>query len=122
LGQRKGLSSEQSPQALALHELHDDVDLSVGLPNLVDGGDVGMSQLGGQPGLAEETVAGLGTCQEVAGQDFDGHRSPQHLVMGPIDHAHAAGADGVGDGELSELVPHQLFGHVRPRPGSRAWL
>ena len=56
LRRQPGLHAQRA-QRLALDQLHDDVELAVGLADLVDGADVGVRQRGGRARLAEQILA-----------------------------------------------------------------
>ena len=67
---------------------------------VIDGGD--------GPGFPLETFEALGVAGHVRGQHFKGHLTSEPGVCGPIDFAHAAGANRGGDLVVGErLADHR---------------
>ena len=64
---------------------------------IVDGGDVGMVQLGQRQGFLAEIFASGLVGERLERQYFDGHVAIEVLIAGAIDFAHAAGADPLSD-------------------------
>jgi hypothetical protein len=89
----------------AIEVFHRVVEDAVGRASVVvDGYGVRMTQLRGQLHLPLEPHE-IQLTGPVRRQQLDGGRTPQHRVAGPIDHAHAAGADPALERILAQ-APH----------------
>ena len=88
LGVRHGAPVVELIQALPFQQLHHDERLVAAFVQFVNGADAGMVQGGGSACFAPETLQ----CRRVLaggfGQELDGDRAAQLLVLGLIDHAH----------------------------------
>ena len=121
---REGALREQLPQVLALEQLHGHVGHALLLPEVVDGDDVRVVELGGGLGLALEAVAGALVLAELAGDDLDRDLAAEHRVEGAEDLAHGALAELLHDLELADLgelhaVPANPTTRARARPRPR---
>ena len=85
------LAGEPVAQRDAADEIADDVDRVAVAADFVDADDVGMAQLGGRAGLAEEFLLFLGRHAALA-RNLDGHRAVELLVAGLPHAAEAADA------------------------------
>ena len=88
-------------QRVPLDKLGGDIKILAGLPAFVHGDDIGMPQLGGGFGLAQESLA-IGVV--VAGQPghFQGDFAVEQRVVGPIDAAIRAGTEHATELEASD--------------------
>ena len=75
-------------QRLALHQLHHDIQRAFALSDFVDGADVGMGKGGRCPGFMKQILAGGGIHGRIFLDDFHGHVTMQHFVVGAIDDPH----------------------------------
>jgi len=69
--------------------------------------DVGVADHGQGPGLAAEAVAHGAVREQLAGDELEGDVPGQVGAAGPVDRAHAPGAQ-----ELEDLVGPDLLGHA----------
>jgi hypothetical protein len=97
----------------AIQGLHDNVRAAVLLADVMNGADVRMIQSGGRPGLALETLQGVGVAGEFVRQEFESDETVQAGVFSLVDHAHPAAAefsdnavmgDAGADGEIAAFV------------------
>jgi hypothetical protein len=93
---------------LALHELHDDVEVAGEFADLVHSADVRLAQRGSRPRLVEHQFPSRLFHAGTLCHHLQGHVAMQHLVMGPIHYAHASFSDLGKDA----MVPQQLPDHV----------
>ncbi len=93
-------------QRFALKEFSDDEHVSVVGSGVVNREDVLMREGGNGLGLALEPGEPVSVLGKSPRQDLDGHVPPQPGVMSPVDLAHAAHANQIGD-------------FIRPKAGSR---
>jgi hypothetical protein len=63
----------------------------------VDAGDVGVVERGERLGFALEAPQPLLVVRELVGQDLDRHLALEPRVLGAVDLAHSAGAEGAED-------------------------
>ena len=90
-----GQSPETVFQAAAFHQLHAEVRQATHLADFVDRHDVGVLELGGVLGLAQET-AQVGGTRPVAEPDHFHRDDPiQALLPGFVDDPHPAAGDGL---------------------------
>ena len=91
---RQTLASVQHVlQRSAGHVLHHDEVVIRLLTDVEDCDHVGVLQLGGGAGLAEELLEALAICLDLpSGKDLGRHLSAQHDVLGPVDRAGLAPA------------------------------
>ena len=92
----------QSPKRDAADEVADDVDRVAVAADFVDADDVGMAQLGGGAGFAEELFLLLGR-HAASPRNFDGHRAIELLVAGLPHAAEAADAEPLDQLEAAQL-------------------
>ena len=83
-------------QRPAFDELHHDERGARGLPDLVDGTDVGMSQRRSVPCLAKQAAA-CGFIAPHSAHNLDGHLASENGVPSAIHLTHPAGRDEAGD-------------------------
>jgi hypothetical protein len=89
-GQRKPM---QAPgQRAALEQFHDEEAHAVLEADVVDGEDVRVVQRAGRAGLELEPTPALRIGRRRFGQHLDGDRAIETCVAGPVDLAHATGA------------------------------
>ena len=105
---------EEAAQGHALGELHSDEQLTLMLPEVVDGGEVGVAELAGQPRLLGEPADELLLAAELGVQDLQGGDAVQASVSRLEDDAHAAstahadyliGPDPVTRAKLQVIAP-----------------
>ena len=95
--ERKRALLQALGQGLALQVLHDQVVDPILPAEVVEDADVGMIQGGDGPGLTLEALAQVRASCQLRREDLDRHRPIQARVPGPVDLAHAAGAERRGD-------------------------
>jgi hypothetical protein len=78
---------------------------------VVNGLDVGVTQLGERFGFLAEPAAGLGVGQRAFGQNLDGHVASEVLIPRPIDHTHAAFAQ-----LLLDVIPPECLSNHEGNP------
>ena len=88
-GRHRAVGPDLGVQGPAGHVLGDDERAAAELADLEHRDDVGMAQGGGQAGLAEEPLAGLGVG---GGEELDGDLPAEDGVLGAVDHPHPAAA------------------------------
>ena len=93
LALREPAAGEDGAQRLAFEELLDDVRRAVHLPDVVDGGDVGVVEDPGGLGLLLEAAQAVGIGGEGRRQHLDRDLARKPRVLRPIDLAHPPGAD-----------------------------
>ncbi len=99
-------------QGLALDELHGDEGGALELTDLVDLDDIRMGDAGHGLGLSEQA----GVAVAIGEQQFDGDLSIEILVVGGVDHPHAASSHAVQEHiviHAGELEVFQLVRRVR---------
>ena len=84
-------------EGLAFQVLHDQVVDPILPAEVVEDADVGMIQGGDGPGLTLEALAQVRASCQLRREDLDRHRPIEPRVPGPVDLAHAAGAEQRGD-------------------------
>ena len=89
-------------EGLPLQQLHGDKVAAVGLPDLVDGADVGMVQGRRGPGFALEALQRRRVFFQLSGQKLQGDVPAEVEVLGFIHHAHAAAAKLVQDAVVGD--------------------
>ena len=82
-------------ERLALEQLHGDELRALELVHLVDGADVRVIERRGGARLAQKPLGGLLIADTIGRQKFERHEARQLDVLGLVDDAHAARADGV---------------------------
>ena len=100
-------------EAHAGDELHHVVVMAVVPPHAEDRDDVGVVQPRRRPRLPLEPQHLLGVGQGRVGEDLQGHAPAERLLLGLVDHAHAAAADLAEDAVVAQ--PLQRRGRRRPR-------
>ena len=117
LGDRERLLVEEFCQGLALYELHrDEVHAPVGV-DVVDGDDARVVQRGGCAGFAREALPPLGVGGGAGRQHLEGDRPVEVQVMGPVDDAHAPGAEFVRDAIVAQRLAKHDHHPQRSRDG-----
>ena len=96
------LAADELAQGHAVDLFHRDERSTVDLPNIVDGRQVGVCDRGGRACLAQEPTLPLVVAREARAQQLERHRSPQALVVGEIDDAHAAASELGADAKAAE--------------------
>jgi hypothetical protein len=101
---------DQLRQRLAVDELHRDERSPVRRADLVDRADVRMVERRGGARLSQEAGLVGGVRIGTGVDELDGDQAVQTLVVGPVDHAHAAGAEAGLDPVVAErLANHGAF-------------
>ena len=77
-------------EGFTLHELHRNEGLALILAERVDGGDVGMVELGGKPSLALEAIGERGIAQGALAEQLERDRSIEVHIVGTVDLAHGS--------------------------------
>ena len=95
--QRQGARPDELTESLSLHELHRDERGPVRLPDLVDRHDVGVIQRRRGPRFLLEARQALDVLRELRRKHLDRDVPRELRVSGPVDLAHAAGADRAND-------------------------
>ncbi len=103
--------SQARRERFALDELHDTEQALFGFEQLVDVADVRMVERGGRQCLGPEPVLGLLVGRLALANRLDGDRAFELLVVGLVDDAHAAGANGRED----LVVSDHACEHWRPQ-------
>jgi hypothetical protein len=115
----------------AYHQLHDDKGHrplggeQFGLARIIDRHDVGVVDLGGSLGFAQQPGAAL-AAQVGFGQDLDRHVPPEQRVVAAVDDPHAAPADLGLEAvalaqEHADLCRHQVPVMAMVPNGTRQW-
>jgi hypothetical protein len=89
-GQRPG--SQPPGQRLALHVLHAEVILAIDVADLVHGGNVAVVQARRGLGLDEKALQIFRRSEPAAQDHFQGDNPVELLLLGPVNHSHAAPA------------------------------
>jgi hypothetical protein len=97
LGNLEHAAAEAIVERVSLHPLHDDERLALMFTDVVNRADVGVVQPGRRSGLDPKPFNGLPIAGEVFGNELEGDLSSKPGVVGPIDDAHAAGAELIDD-------------------------
>ena len=101
-GHRRGLA-HRLLEVLALQELHRDEGRAVGVAAEVEDGDqVRVLHLRDRPGLASEALLELGVVRDLGDHDLEGHVAVEDGVVGEVDLAHGALAEGAQDLVLAD--------------------
>jgi hypothetical protein len=106
-GERERAAADVLAQRRAAHQLHDEVGVLVRLGDLVDDDDVGVVELRGGAGLAQEATGGVADVVAALLDELDGDGAAEHFVLGPVDDAHAARAERLTDEVAPDLAPLQ---------------
>src|SRR5208282_2678501 len=93
-------SRESLPEALALDELHRDVDASGVLADLVDDRDVGVGHPGGRARLAEKALPPFLVLR--FRQQLEGDVPPERLVVRAVHDAHPPAPQDADDPEVGD--------------------
>jgi hypothetical protein len=96
----------------AIQGLHDNVRAAVLLADVMNGADVRMIQSGGRPGLALETLQGVGVAGEFVRQEFESDETVQARVFGLVDHAHSAAAQLLDDAVVGDAPANREGGRI----------
>lgn len=72
--------------------------------------DVGMVQLGRNPGFAKKPRTGCEIVEAFGRQNLNGHVSVKLLVMSPVHYAHAARSKLLDNAEVGECCADQVSG------------
>jgi hypothetical protein len=91
--ERESSFGEAHTERLAKDELHGDEGLSLRLADLMDRADVGVVELGGHTGLAQQADAGGFVGESSGGEDLQGHLAVEPRVPCPPNLAHAPRAE-----------------------------
>jgi hypothetical protein len=94
---------QQRPQLAALGVAHDEVELAVDLPGVVDRNHVRMLQRSGELGLDQEAPAKARVCGERGRDQLDRDVALQAGVVCAVDHAHPTATD-----ECLDPIPEEL--------------
>ncbi len=77
--------------------------------DFIDRADVGMIQRGCGFGFALKAAEGLGIFRYLLGQEFEGHKSPELNILGPVNHTHPPAAELLNDAVMRDgLADHCL--------------
>ena len=115
--QSSGESSQARPQRFAMQQLSNRVSNTLLVAEVVNRQDVGMRKGGRRLSLDFKPGQGVRMRGEMLGKDLDRHRAIQPRVRGPIDFAHAAGAQPRLDPVVAERAPdHPVPPVHRKRP------
>ena len=97
VGTREGPAGDDRRQRLALRVLHDDARVLADVEDVVDGGDVGVRDVGSRTRLAQETRAHLRRVERRIREGLEGDLPAKTGVEREKDLAHAAGAQALED-------------------------
>ena len=110
------LAAEAVAHVLPLDVLPDHVEAAVGQPReVVEDGDVGVLDLGGEAGLAQEALLRRGVGGEVLAQDLDHPQLLQVDVAHEVDLPHAAAPQALDDLVLA-VEDGPRFARRQPHP------
>ena len=115
--ERRPSASEQLPERRAFDELHDDEELAVEFPDVMDGDDAGVVQCGRRLGFVLEPPDGARVGQRFSTEHFDRDVAAQLQIPCAIDLAHATRAEWSND-LVSAALGTRSEGH-RSSHGSR---
>jgi hypothetical protein len=91
-------------EGVPLDELHRQKRAAVGQrPDLEEGRDARVLELGGDAGLGDEPGGGLVAAQPVV-EDLDGHVAADRRLVGPVNDAHPAAGQFLADAEPADGV------------------
>jgi len=98
----EGTWGEGGVERVARNEFHDEeIGIALGV-EIVDGGDVGVIQLGESAGFVAEAVT-RGFIGESSGREnLDGHIAIEARIVGEVNNSHAAAADSREDSVVTE--------------------
>jgi len=122
---RQRTATEPLRERLPLDQLLGDVErrraarcVSRGLSRLIDGGDPGVVEGRGRPGLAQEALARRDVGRVLRPHELQRDLAPQHAVPRPVDDAHAPGAEAFDQVEVSDGARlHDSLRSFRRRTG-----
>jgi hypothetical protein len=92
-------------QRQAVEELHDNKGMLFGLPDLVDGADIGMIQCRGGSRLPPKPLQSLVISRNFLGQKLQSDKPPKLGIFGLIDHTHPAAAELLNDPVVRDGLP-----------------
>ena len=84
-------------QRLTGDEFHDDERPAVQFADVVDGDDIRVIEMGGQPASRSETFGRRSVRGQLVGHELDSHQPAQPGVARPVDLSHAAGSKRADD-------------------------
>ena len=90
-----------------------------GLPDFVDGADVGMFERGRRSGFEHESPLGVLAPSEVWRKELQRNRAAQAFVPGAVHHAHAAAPESLSDGVVGDHPPLRRRGSGADRAHGR---
>ena len=90
LGGKPAALFDERFQVRARDVFHDDEKLSLIQPEVMDGDNIWVRQVGGSFGFLAEAIQEGRVTRVVLAQDFNGHRTLQHGITGAINNGHAA--------------------------------
>ncbi len=97
-------------QAGPIHILHGDIEDAVVLAHVVDGDDVGMSDIARRLGLAQEALLGFnplfGLAVHIEADGLDGHRPVDERIEALVDDPHGTAADFLDDRVFADATFH----------------
>ena len=102
-GLQRSLLVKQRPKIRALHEPHRDEQVSARGACFVDRDHVGVIERGGEPRLADESLAEPLVIGQLRSQDLQRDLPLEPVVLGQVDHAHAAATQGADDAVAGDL-------------------
>jgi len=107
---RKAGGGDEIAEGLAFDQFHDDVEIVVGLADLINGADVGMGERGGGLRFAEK-MAAADLVDGAGGDEFEGYVAVEDFVASAVDDAHAAFAEFGEDFVVVESLADEVRGH-----------
>src|ERR1035438_10434119 len=124
LGKGEGPSVDLLAEGLAIDEFSSDERDIAGLPDVVDGDDVGVVESGSGTGFLSETENPLGVLCRLGREQLQGDFAIEASVLSEVDFAHAAPSEQTGEavgtegGTICGLEGHEvpILAHLFLRP------
>lgn len=110
--ERHAVLGNQLRQRLPLDELHGEEVHVAGLLDRVDGDDVGVVERGDGLGLALEALAALAVGADRGWEHLEGDAAVEVRILGRVDLAHAAVAEGARDPVVVQRQPDHAASQV----------
>src|SRR5882762_4463399 len=109
----EGLSGDPMLERQPVQKLHHDEWLTILLPDFIDGADIRMVEGRGRLRLPLKASQCLGILDDIIGEKFQGDKSAQSYILGPIDDTHSPSAKLLNDAVMRNgLADHWRESYV----------